>query len=142
MKMKNVAKNFGLCMVGFISGSIVTSIGVIHLVKKSRNIQNGISLEIEGRIKQFLHKGENGIAGRSYPDIVFKTREEAEEVLSGMKDLLDKYGVVTVSDFCELSSTPCTYIQNKYGWVNIDAHIVPIPDGYMIVFKNYPKEVY
>lgn len=141
MKMKNIAKNFGLCMVGFIGGSIVTSIGVIHLVKKSRNIQNGISLELEGWIKQFLHKGENGITGRSYPDIVFKTREEAQEVLSGMKDLLDKYGVVTVSDFCELSSTPCTYIQNKYGWVNIDAHIVPVPDGYMIVFKNYPKEV-
>ena len=142
MKMKNVAKNFGLCMVGFIGGSIVTSVGVLHLIKKSKNIQNGISLEIEGQIKQFLHRGENGIAGRSYPDIVFKTREEAEGVLSGMKDLLDKYGVVTVSDFCELSSNPSTYIQTRYGWTNIDAHIVPIPDGYMIVFKNYPKEVY
>lgn len=61
MKMKNVAKNFGLCMVGFISGSIVTSIGVVHLVKKSRNIQNGISLEIEGRIKQLFCDGETRI---------------------------------------------------------------------------------
>ena len=51
MKMKNVAKNFGLCMVGFSGGSIVTNIGLIHLVTKSRNIQNGISLEIEGWIK-------------------------------------------------------------------------------------------
>lgn len=34
MKMEKVAKNFGLCMVGFIGGSIVTSIGVIHLVKE------------------------------------------------------------------------------------------------------------
>mgnify|MGYP001852506797 CR=1 FL=1 len=142
MKMKNVAKDFSLCIVGFIGGSIATSIGVIHLVKKSTNIQNGISLEIEGWIKQFLHKGENGITGRSHPDVVFKTREEADEVLSTMKDLLDKYGVVTVSDFCELSSIPSTYIQNKYGWVNIDAYIAPIPDGYTIVFKNYPKEVF
>lgn len=61
MKMKNVAKNFGLCMVGFISGSIVTSIGVVHLVKKSRNIQNGISLEIEGWIKQLFFDGETRI---------------------------------------------------------------------------------
>lgn len=141
MKMKNIAKNFGLCMAGFIGGSIVTSIGVIHLVKKSKDIQNGISLEIDGWIKQFLHKGENGITGRSYPDIAFKTREEAENVLSAMKEILDKYGVVTVTDFCDLSSLPSTYIQTRYGWVNIDAHIVPVPDGYMIVFKNEPKEV-
>lgn len=61
MKMKNVAKSFGLCMVGFISGSIVTSIGVVHLVKKSRNIQNGISLEIKGWIKQLFCDGETRI---------------------------------------------------------------------------------
>lgn len=61
MKMKNVAKNFGLCMAGFIGGSIVTSIGVVHLVKKSRNIQNGISLEIEGWIKQLFCDRETRI---------------------------------------------------------------------------------
>lgn len=93
MKMKNIAKDFSLCM------------------------------------------------GQPYPNLVFETKEEADEVLSGMKDLLDNYGVVTVADFCELSSIPSTYTQNRYGWVNIDAHIVPIPDGYTIVFKNYPKEV-
>lgn len=61
MKMKNVAKSFGLCMVGFISGSIVTSIGVVHLVKKSRSIQNGIYLEIKGWIKQLFCDGETRI---------------------------------------------------------------------------------
>lgn len=61
MKMKNVAKNFGLCMVGFIGGSIVTSIEVIHLVKKSRNIQNGISLEIEEWINRLLHEREEEV---------------------------------------------------------------------------------
>ena len=142
MKMKKFAKYFSLCMVGFIGGSIVTSIGVIHLVKKSRNIQNGISLEIDGWFNRLLHEGEEDITGQSYPYIVFKTRKDAEKVIDDMKEQLDKYGVVTVSDFCELSSTPCTYIQTRYGWTNVDAHIVPIPDGYMIVFKNEPKEVY
>ena len=61
MKMKNVAKNFGLCIAGFISGSIATSVGVLHLVKKSRNIQNGISLEIEGWNKQLFCDGETRI---------------------------------------------------------------------------------
>lgn len=61
MKMKNVAKNFGLCMAGFISGSIATSVGVLHLIKKSKDIQNGISLEIEGWIKQLFCDGETRI---------------------------------------------------------------------------------
>lgn len=61
MKMKNVAKNFGLCMVGFIGGSIVTSVGVLHLVKKSRNIQNGIYLEIEGWFNRLFHEGEEEV---------------------------------------------------------------------------------
>lgn len=61
MKMKNVAKNFGLCMVGFISGSIATSVGVLHLIKRSKNIQNGIYLEIEGRFNRLLHEGEEEV---------------------------------------------------------------------------------
>lgn len=148
MKMKKFAKYFSLCMAGFISGSIVTSIGVIHLVKKSRNIQNGISLEIDGWFNRLLHKGEEDITGQTYPYIVFKARKDAKKVLDDMEEQLNKYGVVTIadfclfsSDFCDLSSSPCTYLQNKYGWTNVDAHIVPVPDGYMIVFKNYPKEV-
>lgn len=54
MKMKNVAKNFGLCMAGFISGSIATSVGVLHLIKKSKNIQNGISKEVEKWLRGLL----------------------------------------------------------------------------------------
>lgn len=61
MKMKNVAKNFGLCMAGFISGSIATSVGVLHLIKKSKDIQNGIYLEIEGRFNRLLHEGEEEV---------------------------------------------------------------------------------
>lgn len=61
MKMKKFAKYFSLCMAGFIGGSIVTSIGVIHLVKKSRDIQNGIYLEIEGWFNRLLHEGEEEV---------------------------------------------------------------------------------
>ena len=145
MKMKNVAKNFGLCMVGFIGGSIVTSIGVIHLVKKSRNIQNGISKEVEKWIRGSLFNEKVDLTGHDYPDIVFETKEEAEKVYNEMKHVLDKYGVVTIADFLDLADmTPLHYTNDyKYGWVNIDAHnILPVSDGWMIVFKNEPKEVY
>lgn len=144
MKMKNVAKNFGLCMVGFIGGSIVTSIGVIHLVKKSRNIQNGISKDVEKWLRGLLFNEKVDLTGHNYPDIVLATKEEAKSVLDRMKKLLDEYGVVTVSDFLDLTSCSSIHYENdhKYGWVNVDAHIVPVPDGWMIVFKHNPKEVY
>lgn len=145
MKMKNVAKNFGLCMVGFIGGSIVTSIGVIHLVKKSRNIQNGISKEVEKWIRGLLFNEKVDLTGHDYPDIVFETKEEAEKVYNEMKYALDKYGVVTIADFLDLADVvPLHYTNDyKYGWVNIDAHnIVPVPGGWMIVIKNEPKEVF
>lgn len=61
MKMKNVAKNFGLYMAGFISGSIVTSVGVLHLIKKSKDIQNGIYLEIGGWFNRLLPEGEEEV---------------------------------------------------------------------------------
>lgn len=144
MKMKNVAKNFGLCMVGFISGSITTSVGVLHLIKKSKDIQNGISKEVEKWLRGLLFNEKVDLTGHNYPDIVLGTKEEAKSILDRMKKILDEYGVVTVSDFLDLTSCSSIHYENdhKYGWVNVDAHIVPVPDGWTIVFKHVPKEVY
>ena len=151
MKMKNVAKNFGLCMVGFISGIIATSVGVLYLVKKSRNIQNGISKEVEKWLRGLLFnekvdltvQDSSSSTGYHYPDIVLATKEEAKSILDRMKKKLDEYGVVTVSDFLDLTSCSSIHYENdhKYGWVNVDAHIVPVPKGWKIVFKHNPKEV-
>ena len=69
----------------------------------------------------------------SYDDIFFDTREEAEEVLSKMDELIELYGVVRVADLYELVGITRDYTDNKYGWKNIrNARIERTRDGYAI----------
>lgn len=74
-----------------------------------------------------------------FADLVYDTRSEAENVLSSMDELIDRYGVVTVADMCDLAGVTCNYTDNKYGWMNISsAQVVHGRDGYII---KMPKAV-
>ena len=48
--------------------------------------------------------------------IIVSTREEGEEVLDNLGDILRKYGQVSVADFYKLVGIPSKYIDNKRGW--------------------------
>lgn len=68
-----------------------------------------------------------------FADLVYDTRSEAENVLSSMDELIDRYGVVTVADMCDLAGVTCNYTDNKYGWMNISsAQVIHGRDGYII----------
>ena len=69
----------------------------------------------------------------SYDDIILSTRGEAEDVLTRMDELMDKYGLVRVADLYDLVGITGNYTDNKYGWTNIrNAKITRLRDGYMI----------
>ena len=71
--------------------------------------------------------------GYSHDDIVLETREEAEEVLERMDELIEAYGVVSVADVYDLIGISCNYTDNKYGWTNIrNAEPIRVRDGYML----------
>lgn len=55
----------------------------------------------------------------SFEDIVLENRADAEEVLDGMGDILDKYGVVSVADMYDLVGMAGNYTDNKYGWTDL-----------------------
>mgnify|MGYP003281275485 CR=1 FL=1 len=66
----------------------------------------------------------------NYNDIEFDSRDEAEEVLESMYDLLEVYGHVSVLDFFDFADVSCDYTDDKYGWINLDkAQIVPVRGG-------------
>lgn len=52
-------------------------------------------------------------------DVVFDDMRDAEEVLNSMVDILETYGTVSVSEFCELANRPDEYTDRKYGWTNL-----------------------
>ena len=71
--------------------------------------------------------------GYNYDDIILQTRGEAEEVLSRMDEIIDTYGVVSVSDLYDLVGITGNYTDNKYGWTNIrNAKPIRVRDGYML----------
>ncbi len=72
-------------------------------------------------------------SGYDYDDVIIDNRGEAEEVLSRMDEILDKYGVVSVADFYDLVGITGRYTDNKYGWTDLrNASVVRVRDGYVI----------
>lgn len=55
----------------------------------------------------------------SFDDICLENRGDAEEVLDGMIDILDKYGMVSVADMYDLVGITGNYTDNKYGWLDL-----------------------
>lgn len=55
----------------------------------------------------------------SFDDIILENRTDAEEVLEGMGDIIERYGVVSVADMYDLVGVACNYTDNKYGWTDL-----------------------
>lgn len=55
----------------------------------------------------------------TFDEVIFPTRADAEAVLSQMFEMLDKFEVVTVSDFLELSGVSGNFTDHKFGWVDL-----------------------
>ena len=66
-------------------------------------------------------------------EIVFDSRGEAEKVLDHMIDIVNNYGIVSVSEMYELSNLTQPYTSNKYGWTSLrNADVVRVREGYVI----------
>lgn len=62
---------------------------------------------------------------RSGPDrpnsneIILNNREDAEQVLDGLVDMIDQYDIATVADFRELAGLPSSFVDNNWGWTDL-----------------------
>lgn len=70
-------------------------------------------------------------------DVIFNDRGEAEEVLLRLREIIARYGVVSVSDFYELINRSCDFTANKYGWRDLSTACVNrAGSGYRIAFPK------
>jgi hypothetical protein len=68
-----------------------------------------------------------------YDDVILDSREEAEEVLARMDELLTDYKMVSVADFYDLVGITGKTTDNRYGWTDLrNASVVRDRDGYLI----------
>ncbi len=79
---------------------------------------------------------------KSSKEFVFRTREEAEDVLEHITTAMENYGLVTLADVKDLMGIQSSYTENKYGWTSIKGmHIkakkVDIPTCYSNCFPKY-----
>lgn len=75
-------------------------------------------------------------SGLDYDDIEFESRGDAEAVLSGMEDVIEQYGQVSVGDLYDLANVSTTnYAINKYGWNDLRSAYVQRTRHGMYVLK-------
>lgn len=74
-----------------------------------------------------------GRADHNFNDIVIATRGEAVEVIDRMGELLQRYNQVTVSDLYELTGITASFVDEKYGWLDLTtANVQRVSGGYLL----------
>lgn len=69
-----------------------------------------------------------------YDEISFETRGDAEAVLSGMEEILSRYGFVSIGDLYDLAEISTNnYNVHKFGWDDLrEAQVARSRDGFII----------
>ena len=106
---------------------------------KGRNKQPGAKVSYRNYYEQKNNSGyrtsDNARQSNAfdYDDIVFNNRGEAEAALQQMKDIVARYGIVTVNDLYEMTPLSAPYTSQKYGWMDVsNVDIVRVRDGYIL----------
>lgn len=83
---------------------------------------------------------DTGRRGFDLGDVILDTRQEANDVLNRMDELIDSYRKVSVGDLYDLLGKSCDYTANNYGWTSVRAaEVIRVRDGYLIKFpKPFP----
>ena len=69
---------------------------------------------------------------RDYEDIIFE-KNDAENIISGLIDLIDRYGQATVGDLYSLAGITPEYTVGNFGWTNLSrATVRRVRDGYIL----------
>lgn len=67
------------------------------------------------------------------PELIFDTRQDAEEVLSTLFEYVDDYGVATMKDLYSLADMPTDHTMYKWGWYDLrEATVVKVREGFLL----------
>ena len=60
------------------------------------------------------------LVSTSWKSATYADRDEAEQILSELKEAIEKWHYVSVADACDLAGVPSNYSDTKIGWQNLD----------------------
>jgi hypothetical protein len=55
----------------------------------------------------------------AFDELIIPSRQEAEEVIERMFDILSRYGAVSVADLYELTGVQSSHTDMKWGWAEL-----------------------
>lgn len=135
---------------GLVSGVTLCGVAAVHAFTKSDDIREYAKDHISKKINYLLYGTYPSTRNRvSYVDYkrygsnnkpvqeeyVFGSRDEAELAVSHIKEMAEKYGIVSVVDIKYICGIDSSYTDDKYGWTERrikDAIIVRCRNGYKI----------
>ena len=80
---------------------------------------------------------QQGRNTHDFSEVFMKTRVDADMVLDRLTDLIDRYGVASVSDFYDCVGATGSFTDFKYGWTNLSTAVVRnTREGYIIEFPQ------
>lgn len=72
-------------------------------------------------------------AVHDFDEIVLTSRQEAEDVIDRLFDLVSRYDSATVSDLYELVGIPSSHTDQKWGWLDLrGAGVTRVRSGYLL----------
>lgn len=67
-------------------------------------------------------------------DLIVQTRTEAEEVIDGLRILINQFQLATVADYYALARITPSFTDDKWGWTDLrSANFRPVNGGYLIM---------
>lgn len=82
-----------------------------------------------------IRPGNGRVSNFDISSVAFTTREDAENILADLQELIEDYGEASVADFYSLADmdNEITHVDHKWGWFNLSgAHVIRSHDGYSV----------
>lgn len=97
---------------------------------KKRSATNYVSYDRFADNQRYDRNRTSSRVRYSIDDIILETKRDVDDVIQGMEQIIDQYGVVRVADLYDLVGITGDYTDNKYGWDDIrTADAVRTRDG-------------
>ena len=148
--MNKHVKNACIFASGAAAGFVVCGVSMVKIALETDDVRRFIASKISDKIYEFISDEEaprrqsnkkvsyrNAYYSNHVDDIFFDSRETAENVLEASKEIINKYGFVTIADMYDLAGLNTTYADQKYGWVDLkEARIIRVRQGYELVLPE------
>ena len=72
-----------------------------------------------------------------FSEVILETRGEAEDVIDGLRILIEQYEVATVADLYDLLGASGNFTDNQWGWYDLrSASVRHVRQGYLLVLPR------